>query len=283
MAHGKDSILIVEDDPAIARVLDIYLSAKGYAVTVAGRGQEALAICRATPPDLVILDVRLPDISGYEVGAALRAAPDTQNIPIVVVTAFGERADRLTAHDLVRADYFLVKPFDIEEVHAVVRNQLSEGRRRGQYHPVTNLPTGELVNDQLRALLATTGWTLGLVRIEGFEQFTQRYGVVEGEDLLKSTALLLAEVVRQHGHPSDFVGQLVVGPYFVLISLPGQIEAIVAALTAGFDAAVRLHYGFRDVQQGRAPHMALAVALINDADGPFADIRELTSAAERLL
>ncbi len=283
MAHGNDTILIVEDDPAIARLLEVYLTSKGYSVLMASRGKQALAICRATPPDLIVLDVRLPDISGYDVGIALRGSPETQNIPIVILTAFSERADRLAAHNVVRADYFLGKPFDIEEVYSVIRNQLSESRRRGQYHPVTNLPTGELVNAQLRGLLAGSGWTMALIRVNGFEQFTQLYGVVVGEDVLKFTALLLCEVVRLRGDPSDFVGQMVVGPYFVLISLPERIEAIAADLTTRFDADIQLHYAYRDIQDGRAPHMALSVAVLSDADGPFGDIRELTEAAEALL
>jgi DNA-binding response OmpR family regulator len=283
MASERRTILIVEDDPAIARLLQLYLTERGYQLIMASRGQEALEICRATPPDLVVLDVRLPDISGYDVGVALRASRDTQHIPIIILTAFQERTDRLTAHNVVRADYFLGKPFDMEELYSVIRNQLREGRRKGQHHPVTNLPTGEQVNAQLRELLATTGWTMALIRINGFEQFTQQYGVLVGEDVLKFTALLLSEVVRSHGEPSDFVGQMVVGPYFIVISLPERIEAIAAELAARFDADIRLHYGYRDIQLGQTPQMALSVGVIGAADGPFADIRELTGAAEALL
>jgi DNA-binding response OmpR family regulator len=283
MAREQDTILVVEDDPTIARLLEIYLGKSGYHVLLASRGHEALAICRSTPPDLIVLDVRLPDISGYEVGTALRAAPDTHNIPIVVLTAFSERANRLTAHNLVRADYFLGKPFDIEELSSVIRNQLSEGRRKGHFHPVTNLPTGDLVNVQLRELLAGRGWTLALIRISGFEHFTQHYGVIVGEDVLKFTALLLCDVVEQHGEPSDFVGQLVVGPYFVIVSLPERIEVIAAELTRRFEADIKLHYDYQDLQRGHAPQMSLSVATVSANDGTFADIRELTAAAEARL
>lgn len=283
MAREHDTILIVEDDPTIARLLELHLTKEGYSVVRAGRGREALAICRATPPDLIVLDVRLPDISGYEVGMALRAAPDTQNIPIVILTAFSERANRLNAHNLIRADYFLGKPFDIDELALVIRNQLSQGRRKGQFHPITNLPTGELVNARLRELLAEPAWTIALIRVNGFEQFTQHYGVVVGEDVLKFTALLLCDVVRQRGYPEDFVGQMVVGPYFLIISQPERIEQIAADLLARFDADIRLHYGYRDLQAGLATPMALSAAVITAEDGPFADIRQLTEAAEALL
>ena len=290
MSKDKETILIVEDDSNIARLLQVYLNQRGYNVLMAGRGEEALAICRATPPDLILLDVRLPDMSGYDVGQALRAAPDTQNIPIVVLTAFSERHNRMAAHNVVKADYFLGKPFDIEEVYSVIRNQLSQGRRRNQFHPVTNLPTGELVNDRLRELLADDGWTLALIRVNGFERFTQFYGVVVGENVLQFTALLLSDVLRQHGAPADFVGQMVVGPYFLVVSTPAGLEAIAADLTARFDKDIELHYDYRDRPQPgepaparRVPLMSLSVAVLSSADGPFGDIRELTEAAEERL
>ncbi|MBX0327270.1 response regulator [Oscillochloris sp. ZM17-4] len=293
MAH--ETILIVEDDSAISRLLEVYLSNKGYQVRTASRGEEALAICRATPPDLILLDVRLPDISGYDVGMALRATPDTQNIPIVVLTAFTERNDRMIAHHTVRADYFLGKPFDIEEVYWVVRNQLDEGRRRGQFHPVTNLPTGEQVNARLRELLATTGWTLALIRINGFESFTQFYGVMVGENVLKFTALLISDVVGRHGVSGDMVGQMVAGPYFVLITSTVPSGGIYQELADRFDADIPLHYDYHDRERGglevdgddgqvrRFPLMSLSVGVLTSADGPFRDIRELTEVAEDLL
>jgi len=293
MAH--ETILIVEDDPAISRLLEVYLSNKGYTIYTASRGHEALEICQTTPPDLILLDVRLPDISGYDVGMALRATPDTQNIPIVVLTAFTERNDRMIAHHTVRADYFLGKPFDIEEVYWVVRNQLDEGRRRGQYHPVTNLPTGELVNDRLRELLASQGWTLALIRINGFESFTQFYGVMVGENVLKFTALLISDVVGRRGDMGDMVGQMIAGPYFVIVSTTERINAISRELTERFDADIPLHYDYHDRERGglemdsgdgqvrRFPLMSLSVGVLTTADGPFRDIRELTEVAEEIL
>jgi DNA-binding response OmpR family regulator len=283
MNHAQETILIVEDEAYIARLLEVYLSERGYHIVVASRGAEALAISRTTPPDLILLDVRLPDMSGYDVGIALRSAPETQNIPIVVLTAHNERNDRMIAHDVVHADYFLGKPFDIEEVHAVIRNQLSVKRHRSQYHPITHLATGELVNNQLRRLLTSSGWTLALIRINGFESFTQFYGVVVGENVLKFTALLLSDVVAKYGEQNDFMGQLVVGPYFVIISTPERIETIATELINRFDEDILLHYDYRDRTGGRVPPLSLSVGVLGSADGTFGDIRELTETAELLL
>jgi DNA-binding response OmpR family regulator len=289
---SKERILVVEDAVDISSLLNIYFTSQGYEVLTAMRGEAALDICRKTPPNLALLDVNLPDMEGYEIGKALRASPRTRHIPIIFLTARGERADRLKGLGEVQAQYYIVKPFDIEEVHTIVKNQLDEVRRKNQSHPVTNLPTAELINEQLRALLSSNGWALALVHITGFEPFTQSYGAVVGEDVLKFTALLLSEVVNELGSTEDFLGQMVVGPDFVLTSTPERIKAICERLTTRFDEEVGLHYNYKHRKQGyievtddegtirQIPLMSLAIGVLTSQDGPFYDIRELSETAE---
>jgi DNA-binding response OmpR family regulator len=289
---SKERILVVEDAADISSLLNIYFTSQGYEVLTAMRGDTALEICRKTPPNLALLDVNLPDMEGYEIGKALRASPRTRHIPIIFLTARGERQDRLKGLGEVQAQYYIVKPFDIEEVHTIVKNQLDDVRRKNQSHPVTNLPTAELINEQLRALLSSDGWALALVHITGFEPFTQSYGAVVGEDVLKFTALLLSEVVNELGSTEDFLGQMVVGPDFALTSTPERIKAMCERLTARFDEEVGLHYNYKHRKQGyievtddegttrQIPLMSLAIGVLTSQDGPFYDIRELSETAE---
>lgn len=289
---SKERILVVEDQPDISSLLKIYFTSQGYEVLTAMRGQAALEICRKTPPSLALLDVNLPDMEGYDIGKALRASPRTRHIPIIFLTARGERRDRLIGLGEVQAQYYIVKPFDIEEVHTIVKNQLDEARRKNQSHPVTNLPTAEIINEQLRSLLSSEGWALALAHINGFETFTQSYGSVVGEDVLKFTALLLMEVVNEVGGPDDFVGQMVVGPDFVLTSTPERARTICERLTMRFDEEIGLHYNYKHRKQGyieiqddngqlrQAPLMSLSIGVLTSQDGPFYDIRELSETAE---
>ncbi|NJM07449.1 response regulator [Candidatus Gracilibacteria bacterium] len=289
---SKERILVVEDQPDISSLLKIYFTSQGYEVLTAMRGQVALEICKKTPPSLALLDVNLPDMEGYDIGKALRASPRTRHIPIIFLTARGERRDRLIGLGEVQAQYYIVKPFDIEEVHTIVKNQLDDARRRNQLHPVTNLPTAEIINDQLRGLLTTNGWSLGLVHINSFESFTQSYGTVVGEDVLKFTALLLNEVVNDLGGEEDFVGQMVVGPDFVISTAPDRTKTIIERLIARFDEEVGLHYNYKHRKQGfievaddsgamrQVPLMSLSIGVLNSNDGPFYDIRELSETAE---
>lgn len=291
---SKERILVVEDQADISSLLKIYFTGQGYEVYTAMRGSVALEICSKTPPNLALLDVNLPDMEGYEIGRALRASPRTRHIPIIFLTARGERTDRLRGLGEVQAQYYIVKPFDIEEVHTIVRNQLEEARRKNQLHPVTNLPTADLVSDQLRSLLSSQGWAMALIQINGFDLFTQSYGSVVGEDVLKFTALLLNEAINEQGSNEEFVGQLVVGPAFVITSTPERIRSICERLIHRFDDEIGLHYNFKHRKQGylevpdehggirQVPLMSLSIGVLTSQDGPFSDIRELSEAAEEM-
>ncbi len=291
---SKERILVVEDQADISSLLKIYFTAQGYEVYTAMRGSVALEICSKTPPNLALLDVNLPDMEGYEIGKALRASPRTRHIPIIFLTARGERTDRLRGLGEVQAQYYIVKPFDIEEVHTIVRNQLEEARRKNQLHPVTNLPTADLVSDQLRSLLPSQGWAMALIQINGFDLFTQSYGSVVGEDVLKFTALLLNEAINEQGSNEEFIGQLVVGPAFVITSTPERIRSICERLVDRFDDEIGLHYNFKHRKQGylevpdehggmrQVPLMSLSIGVLTSQDGPFSDIRELSEAAEEM-
>lgn len=289
---SKEKILVVEDAPDISSLLKIYFTSQGFEVLTAMRGQVALEICRKTPPNLALLDVNLPDMEGYEIGKTLRQSARTRHIPIIFLTARGEKADRLKGLGEVQAEYYIVKPFDIEEVHTIVKGALDRARQRNLAHPVTNLPTAELINDQYRMLLSSNGWSLAQAHINGFETFMQTYGAVVGEDVLKFTALLLNEVVNELGGPEDFIGQMVVGPDFVITSSPEHLRAICERLRDRFDAEIGLHYNYKDRLAGgititddqgnprRVPLMSLSIGVLSSEDGPFYDIRELSETAE---
>jgi CheY-like chemotaxis protein len=222
----KERILVVEDAPDIRSLLKIYFTSQGYEVLTAMYGQAALEICRKTPINLALLDVNLPDMEGYDIGIALRRNPRTSHIPIIFVTARGDRQDRLRGLGEVQAQYYLVKPFDIEELHIIVKSQFDAQRRKNLFHPVTYLPTADLINDQLRALLTKDGWALALVRINGFDTFTQEYGDVFGEDILKFLAFLMNETLNELGDETNFLGHMVVGQKFVMISTLDHGRAI---------------------------------------------------------
>ena len=119
------NILVVEDEPLIMSFLRRGLVAEGHAVTTAERGDTALAAFSSSRPDIVVLDIMLPVIDGFDVLAAIRAADP--HVPVILLTARGEIADRVRGLDLGATDY-VVKPFAFAELTARIRAHTRDGR-----------------------------------------------------------------------------------------------------------------------------------------------------------
>jgi DNA-binding response OmpR family regulator len=135
--------LIVEDEPDIRDLLAFHLEREGYHVTRSRTGPDALRQVRARPPDLILLDLMLPELGGLDVCRRLRQDPRTASVPIVMLTARGEEVDRILGLEL-GADDYIVKPFSPKEVVARVRAVL---RRAGARDGAATIVSGRLVID----------------------------------------------------------------------------------------------------------------------------------------
>jgi two-component system phosphate regulon response regulator PhoB len=117
-------ILIVEDDPDLREVLAYELVREGFGVDETASGKEALRLCQRRPPDLVLLDLMLPDYSGTEICQALRRSRETERVPVIFLTACGAEDDRIRGLE-VGADDYLSKPFNMRElilrIHALLK------------------------------------------------------------------------------------------------------------------------------------------------------------------
>jgi DNA-binding response OmpR family regulator len=136
------TIQIVEDSPDIAELIRHYLKRAGYETVVVGSGRDALTKARQSTPDLVVLDIMLPDLDGLQVCQALRGDPATATVPILMLTAKGEEADRVRGLEL-GADDYVTKPFSPKELVARVGALLRRADRSQQ--PATSLRYGPLV------------------------------------------------------------------------------------------------------------------------------------------
>ena len=113
----KTKIMVVDDDPNIRELVRLYLEKEGFEVTCAERGDEAVKVFRASPPNLMLLDVMLPGMDGWEVLDKLRQESD---VPVIMLTAKGDTLDRIQGLDL-GADDYIVKPFDAKELLARIK------------------------------------------------------------------------------------------------------------------------------------------------------------------
>jgi PleD family two-component response regulator len=241
------TLLVIEDDPDSSNLLRLYFTSKNYAVDVSARGADGLARARQQPPDLVLLDINLPDMSGLDVCRDLRLSPRTSHIPIIFLTERSAQSDRMAGLGAGAQDYIL-KPYDLEELRLRVQNLIARAEREQLVDPRTRLPTGRLIDEQLQRLKGQPEWRALTCEIQAFRPFVDLNGFVAGDDVLKFTAHLLREVVDERGTPNDFVGHAANETFLVLTA--ADPAALATQIQARFDAEVQTHYSFMDREQG---------------------------------
>ncbi len=286
---GKARLLIVEDDHDISNMLKIYFTGLGYDVDAAIRGGEALEKTKHVLPHLIVLDIMLPDIDGYEVCRTLRTNTRTSHIPVIFLTQKDERSDRLQGLEL-GADDYITKPFDIEELKLRVQGAIRRSERESLTDPRSGLPAGRLIEEQLRRIIRETGWAYMDIRINDFDAFRDVYGFVASDDVLRFAAMVLGEVLDELGTSGDFIGHAG-GDNFIIITREQSADSIRQRIKSRFADEVQTHYNFMDRQQGfiLAPKaegqtekfslMTLAVGIVSPSQQQFADIREITELA----
>jgi PleD family two-component response regulator len=240
-------------------------------------------------PHLIVLDIMLPDIDGYEVCRSLRTTTRTSHIPVIFLTQKDERSDRLQGLEM-GADDYITKPFDIEELKLRVQNAISRSERESLTDPQSGLPAGRLIEDQLRRVIRQKTWAFLDIRINAFESFKDVYGFIAGNDVLRFSAMLMGEEVDKFGTQGDFVGHAG-GDNFVIIAQHESAANISQHLKSRFAEEVLAHYTFIDRQQGfilapnengtpeKNPLMTLAIGIVSPLTHSFSDIREITELA----
>jgi diguanylate cyclase (GGDEF)-like protein len=281
---SKGRLLIVEDDFDISNMLRIYFDSQGYETMVATGGEQALEACRHKLPNLVILDILLPDIDGYEVCRQLRSNLRTSHIPIIFLTQKDERSDEIAGLEM-GADDYITKPFDLQLLLLRVEGALRRSSWLNLTSPVTGLPSSKLIEEQLRTIIRRGDWSVLYIGINNLSGFKDAYGFVAGDDVLRFTAMLFGEVLDEVGSGADFVGHIG-GDEFIIISDPKSSTRIQSQLVERFNEEVETFYNFQDRERGyvendsgRIPLMTLAVGLIHHDSAEFADIREITEVA----
>ncbi|MBP8048410.1 MAG: response regulator, partial [Anaerolineales bacterium] len=205
MTDIKSKILIIEDDLDVAEMLNAYFRVQGYDVFTVNWGEDGVRSCQTIHPDLVILDIRLPDIDGYEVARRLRGDRRTSEVPIIFLTEKRDRSDRLQGLE-IGADDYITKPFDVQELRLRVRNALKRVSQGSLTNPVTGLPEGALVDEKLSEVVGKDGIAALFVSIENMDSFREAYGFVASDDVLRAISLMIVNTMRETSRPEDFLG-----------------------------------------------------------------------------
>lgn len=241
----KAQILIVEDDLDLAEMLNAYFRVQGYEVLTANWGADAVRMSNEHLPSLIVLDIRLPDIDGYEVCRQIRSNRRTATAPVIFLTEKRDRVDKLAGLELGVVDY-ITKPFDIQELRLRVRNALQRVNMSALVNPVTNLPEGSLTDEKIVELFNKSEiWSLLAVRIMGLDHFRELYGFVASDDVLRAVSVMMTNAVREMGNEADFIGHLN-DHDFIVVSTPDKIEEIRSRIEARLQHSMEYFYPLKD-------------------------------------
>jgi diguanylate cyclase (GGDEF)-like protein len=288
-AWRSSVVMVVEDNADIADVVQDLLELEGYSVVVARSGQEALDSVREARPDLLLLDLGLPDMDGLEVCRQLRADPRWGSLSIVAFTSrAGWRNQVIGLHE--GFDGYVVKPFEVEELLARVDATLRQSYRERQVNPLTFLPGNNTIEIALlERLKSRDDFDTCYLDIDGFKAYNDRYGFAAGDDVILRLAALIRTTLDEvgsrgfHGH----VG----GDDFVVLLDPGEGERVCAGVLAGFGAITADVYTADDLARGAVeaadrsgalrmvPTMTLSIAIVPQRGGRFSHIGEISLAA----
>ena len=253
-------ILIVDDNPALVDVLEEHLQSEGYDTVHAYSGEEALAMLAKFVPDLVILDLILPGMDGYEVCRLMQADVRLNHIPVIMLTARDDITHRVLGFER-GADDYIVKPFQPDELSVRVRAQLHH-----LYHDsvseMTGLPGPEAIENRINSALADGSgeWTIVYADIASFSAYNKSYSYVDGDEMIDVAASALKRAIQEShtgtepgpngsGEQDDFVGHTG-GDKFTLVVRASNAGRIIETAQRLFTEGTVDFYTPADRQQG---------------------------------
>jgi diguanylate cyclase (GGDEF)-like protein len=242
---GGESLLVVDDDPFIARLLEIELKAAGYDVRVASDGEQALTAAQERPPQLVLADVMMPNMDGFELTRRLRQDPRTATVSVIMLTARGLSADKLEGF-AIGADDYIVKPFDTPELLARIRGVLNRASDKRSLSPMTGLAGNVAIEDEIEGLVSRAEpFAVLYIDLDRFKAYNDRYGFLRGDEAIRETGRVIGEAATQVTGAETFVGHAG-GDDFVVVVPPEQATDAAQKIIQSFDEMVPTLYDLDD-------------------------------------
>lgn len=290
MGVDNARVLLVEDDRDLVDFLQHMLESEKYQVLVSMDGEDALQKARAERPDVILLDVLLPKMHGFEVCQRLRQDPGTCLIPIIMVTSLTAIKDRLTGFKL-GADEYISKPFEPIELLARVERLIERTRQNIASNPLTGLPGALTLEEEVkRRLSSDEAFSLGLVDANGFGAFNEEMGFERGDGVLRLLGTILRSAVVELGNRNDTVAHLG-GDDFGLLTTSARAEVIGARILENVEALMPMQYdeasraqGHRKGKDGKAqPFLSVSAGFVDVAPGSYKHQAQVMDRVKKIL
>ncbi|MHB1419875.1 MAG: GGDEF domain-containing response regulator [Bacillota bacterium] len=277
----NEKIMVIDDDRLISRIISDCLEKEGFFVTTAVDCTSGLEKIYHATPDIILLDVVLPDMNGYELCRVLRNDTRIGHIPIVMLTSRDTTEDKVAGLE-AGADDYITKPFAIPELVARVKTHLRRAHKEKSFNPLTGLPGNKLIEEEIGYRITKTekGYAVLYLDLDNFKAYNDHYGFLKGDSVIKLMAEIIKSTVKDAGNPNDFIGHIG-GDDFISITTLDKVEKLCQEIIGQFDQVIPLTYspddrraGYiitknRENKQQKFPMMTLSIAVISNKGRQF--------------
>lgn len=245
-ASPRAIILVADDEDAIVGLLQDALKTVSYDVVVAHNGEEALQQITDKAPDLVVLDIQMPKMDGYEVCKQIKSDVYLRHIPVLMLTAQAGTRSKVVGLEQ-GADDYLTKPFEMDELLARIRTLLRRARIDLEANPLTRLPGNVTIEKEILYRIKTKApFAVLYLDLNSFKAYNDVYGFVKGDEVIRETARLIRAVAEPDG---GFLGHIG-GDDFIVITTPEHSEVLCQKIIKAFDAKSPDFYNPEDRARG---------------------------------
>jgi diguanylate cyclase (GGDEF)-like protein len=290
---ARKKILVVDDEKYIVELIRDVLEPTGYRIIPAYSAKEALEKVYTESPDLILLDILMPKVDGYQVCREIRKDVLLSNIPIIMLTVKGAEKDEIKGLG-AGADDYIIKPFRPGLLSARVNMVLKRTLRGLEANPLTRLPGNTAIISEMEERIDSDRlFAVFYVDLDNFKAFNDRHSFERGDKVIRQTARIIIKHMKELGGRDDFVGHIG-GDDFIAISAPDRVDAICSAIIKSFDKDILKFYSAKDRARGyitgidrqgginKFPIMTVSIGVVTNTKRKFSHTGQVAAVGAEL-
>jgi len=290
----KARVLIADDEEIIIELVRDTLEADGYEVVSACNGKEALEKVYKEHPDVILLDIKMPEMDGFEVCEKIRQDVLLRNLPILMLTVKKTEESEVRGLQLGVDDY-LTKPFRPAILKARIESALSRVRQGLNVNPLTYLPGNTIIAKEIESRLQAgkDDFAVLYIDLDSFKAYNDYYGFHKGDEIIKTTARVILNAVNSESPEENFVGHIG-GDDFIAVINHEKIQKVCEKIVKEFDNKILSYYDIEDRQKGfieienrkgepeKFPMVSVSIAVVTVKDRNYSHIGEISKVGTEL-
>lgn len=292
-----DKILMIDDEPDKIFIFTTILKRHGFQVATAQNGADGLTRIADFRPDLVLLDINMPEISGHTIRERLKQRPATRNVPIVMFSSSDQLTDKLYSLK-TGADDYITKDVDHQELVARLEALIRRYKESIGTNPLTRLPGNYAIEEDINLRLSAAEphrpFAVCYADLDHFKAFNDVYGFSRGDEVIRKTAEVLTDVIAEAGAPDDFVGHIGGDDFVFVLSDCGRIDAVCAEIIRRLSEYFPTLYSDADRARGyiqtknrkdqtdQFPLISISIAVVSNENRALTSVGQIAQIASEI-